>query len=98
MTRRLNNIKNIVRRFNTIKWMVSEDVRRRINGLLGCIGLFLTNNNRLSQVLGHSSMFDEDMLCLISGSDDPEAIEPGMVMRDLKTRKIWILRGWDWEV
>ena len=98
MSRKLNNIKNIKRRINTIRWMASDAIRSHINGLLGHYGLFLTDRNRLSQVLGHSSMFDNDMLCLISGADDPEALEPGMVMRDLKTRRIWILRGWDWEV
>ena len=95
MTRRLRNMKNVKRKINTIKWMVSEAIRSRINGFLGFFGLFLTDNNRVSQVLGHSSMFDEDMLCQILGSDDPE---PGMVLRDLKTRRIWILCGWDWEV
>ena len=95
MSRKIKNLKGLIRRINTIKWMASEAIRSRINGLLGCIGLFLTDSNRLSQVLGHSSMFDEDMLCLISGSSDPES---GMVLRDLKTRRIWILQGWDWEV
>ena len=94
MSRKIN-LKNLIRRFNTIKWMVSEDIRSRINGFLSRYGLFWTSNNRLSSVLGHSSMFDEDMLCQISGSDEPES---GMVLRDLKTRRIWILRGWDWEV
>ena len=97
MARKIN-IKNVIRRINTIKWMVSEDIRSRINGFLGRIGLFMTDSNRLSQVLGDTSMFDNDMLCQILGLDDPDAIEPGMVLRDLKTRRIWILRGWDWEV
>ena len=96
MARKIN-MKNVIRKINTIKWMVSEDIRSRINGLLGRIGLFLTDNNRLSQVLGHSSMFDEYMLCKMLGIF-PEALESGMVMRDIKTRRIWILRGWDWEV
>ena len=78
--------------------MVLEDIRSRVNGLLGCIGLFLTDNNRLSQVLGHSDLFDEYILRQILGLDDNEAIESGMVMRDLKTRRIWILYNWDWEV
>ena len=98
MARRKFNMKNVIRRINTIRWMVSEDIRSRINGFLGHIGLFLTDNNRVSQVLGHSSMFDDDMLCQILGVDDPDALESGMVMRDLKTRRIWILCGWDWEV
>ena len=97
MSRKLNK-KNIKRKMNTIKWMVSEEVRSRINGLLGHYGLFLTDRNRLSQVLGDTSMFDEDMLCRVSGSDDPDALESGMVLRDLKTRRIWVLRGWYWEV
>lgn len=89
---RKNNMK---RKINTIKWMVLEDVRSRINGILGHIGLFLTDNNRISQVLGHTDLFDEYMLRQILGLDDNEA---GMVMRDLATRRIWILQGWDWEV
>ena len=92
---RRNNMKRII---NTIKWMVLEDIRSRINGILGHIGLFLTDNNRVSQVLGHSDLFDEYMLRQILGLEDNEAFESGMVMRDLKTRRIWILYNWDWEV
>lgn len=88
----------IVRRFNTIKWMVLKGIKSRVNGLLGMIGLFLTDNNRLSQVLGHSDMFDGDFLRQTLGIDWSDDISSGMVMRDLVSRKIWILQGWDWEV
>ena len=98
MARKLSNMKNVIRKINTIKWMVSEDTRSHINDLLGRIGLFLTDNNRVSQVLGHTDLFDEYMLRQILGLDDNEAFESGMVMRDLKTRRIWILYNWDWEV
>lgn len=95
---RLRNRKNIIRRINTLKWELREKIRSYINGLLGFIGLFLTDNNRVSQVLGHSDLFDEEYIRQILGIDWSDEIESGMVMRDLATRRIWILQGWDWEV
>ena len=95
---RLRNRKNIMRRINTLKWELREKFRNYINSILGFFGLFLTDNNRLSQVLGHSDLFDEEYIRQISGIDWSDEIESGMVMRDLATRKIWILQGWDWEV
>ena len=95
---RLRNRKNIMRRINTLKWELREKFRNYINSILGFFGLFLTDNNRLSQVLGHSDLFDEEYIRQISGIDWSDEIESGMVMRDLKTRRIWILQGWDWEV
>ena len=95
---RLRNRKNIMRRINTLKWELRETFRNYINSILGFFGLFLTDNNRLSQVLGHSDLFDEEYIRQILGIDWSDEIESGMVMRDLATRRIWILQGWDWEV
>lgn len=98
MARRLRNRKNIIRRINTLKWELREKFRNYINSILGFFGLFLTDNNRVSQVLGHSDLFDEEYIRQILDIDWSDEIESGMVMRDLATRKIWILQGWDWEV
>lgn len=98
MARRLRNRKNIIRRINTLKWELREKFRNCISNILGFFGLFLTDNNRLSQVLGHSDLFDEEYIRQILDIDWSDEIESGMVMRDLATRKIWILQGWDWEV
>ena len=95
---RLRNRKNIMRRINTLKWELREKFRNYINSILGFFGLFLTDNNRLSQVLGHSDLFDEEYIRQILGIDWSDEIESGMVMRDLATRRIWILQGGDWEV
>ena len=95
---RLKNRKNIIRRINNLKWVATQKIRSYINGLLGFFGLFLTDNNRISQVLGHSDLFDEEYIRQILGIDWSDEIESGMVMRDLATRRIWILQGWDWEV
>ena len=95
---RLRNRKNIIRRINNLKWLMIEKIRSYINSRLGFLGLFLTDNNRVSQVLGHSDLFDEEYIRQISGIDWSDEIESGMVMRDLATRRIWILQGWDWEV
>ena len=95
---RLRSRKNIIRKINALKWITTEKIRSYINSRLGFFGLFLTNNNRVSQVLGHSDLFDEEYIRQILGIDWSDDIESGMVMRDLTTRKIWILQGWDWEV
>lgn len=95
---RLRNRRNIIRRINTMKWIATQKIRSYINNRLGVIGLFLTDNNRISQVLGHTDLFDEEYIRQISGIDWSDEIESGMVMRDLATRRIWILQGWDWEV
>ena len=98
MARRLRNRKNIIRRINNLKWVATQKIRSYINSILGFIGLFLTDNNRISQVLGHTDLFDEEYIRQILDIDWSDEIESGMVMRDLATRKIWILQGWDWEV
>ena len=106
MARKLNNMKNIIRRVNTIKWMVSEDVRSRINGLLGRIGLFLTDNNRLSAVVASTDWLDarqiEDIIGLTADDIADDAYYgatarkySGTVMRDIITGNLWIYRGWD---
>ena len=91
---RLKNLKNIRRRINTLKWVTTQKMRSYINNILGIIGLFLTDNNRISQILGHTDLFDGEYIRQISGIDWSD----GMVMRDLATRRIWILQGWNWEV
>ena len=102
MARRLKNRnirRNIRRKINTLKWVTTQKIRSYINNnILGIIGLFLTNNNRISQILGHTDLFDGEYIRQISGIDWSDEIESGMVMRDLATRKIWILQGWNWEV
>ena len=95
---RLRNRKNIIRRINNLKWVATQKIRSYINSILGFIGLCLTDNNRISQILGHTDLFDEEYIRQILGIDWLDDIESGMVMRDLKTRRIWILQGWDWEV
>ena len=96
---RLKRRKNIMKRINNLKWVATQKIRSYINSsILGFIGLFLTDNNRISQVLGHTDLFDEEYIRQISGIDWSDEIESGMVMRDLATRRIWILQGWDWEV
>ena len=95
---RLRNRKNIIRRINNLKWVATQKIRSYINSILGFVGLFLTDNNRISQILGHTDLFDEEYIRQILGIDWLDDIESGMVMRDLKTRRIWILQGWDWEV
>ena len=105
MSRKIS-IKNVIRRINTIKWMALEAIRSRINGFLSRIGLFLTDNNRLSVVVTSTDWLDasqiEDIVGLTADDTADDAYYgetasqySGTVMRDIITGKIWILRGWD---
>ena len=105
MARKLN-MKNVRRKINTLKWMASEAIRSRINGLLVRIGLFLTDSNRLSAVVASTDWLDarqiEDIIGLTADdiADDAYYGETaskysGTVMRDIITGNLWIYRGWD---
>ena len=78
-------------------WRVTFEaaVRTAVNNQLNKVGLFLTDNNRLSVIIGSTDMLTPEAHAQIGGFDEHEALKTGTVLKDLASGNLWVLCGWE---
>lgn len=85
---------SMIKKMANLPSVIGSELYYMANCLLEKLGLFLTKSGRLSQVLGCTDIFDEDWLRQVLKLDDYEAIEQGLVLKDLKSGNIWTICGY----
>ena len=81
------------KRIGALRVTLRNALRDALNSQLTKVGLFLTDNNRLSVIVGSTDMLTPEAHAQIGCFDEHEALESGTLLKDIASGRLWILFG-----